>query len=74
MADPHLVTLCRDYLDLIREMASGRYSTADLHTLDSDRQLLHNELLRITGLDPADDMAAYARRVLHAARAGGQYG
>lgn len=72
MIDPQLFSLAKEYLDLIDSMRSGRYSTAELHQLDSDRQWLHNELIRLTGLDPADDMAAHCRRMLHIARGQGR--
>ena len=72
MIDANLLSLAREYLDLIAEMTSGRYPTAEIHQLDSDRQWLHNELVRLTGLDPADDMHAYCRRLLHIARGQGQ--
>lgn len=68
MIDSNLLSLAREYLHLIAEMSSGRYTVEELHQLDSDRQWLHNELVRLTGLDPTEDMHAYCRRVLHIAR------
>jgi hypothetical protein len=72
MVDETLLSLAKEYLDLIESMRSGRFSITELHQLDGDRQWLHNELLRLTSIDPADDMAAYCRRLLHIARSSGQ--
>jgi hypothetical protein len=72
MVDETLLSLAREYLALIAEMSSGRYTTDEIHKLDSDRQWLHNELIRLTGLDPAEDMHAYCRRLLHIARGQGR--
>lgn len=72
MVDSTLLALAREYLDLIAAGKSGGYTLEELHQLDKDRQWTHNELLRLTCLDPADDMAAYCRRLLHIARSSGQ--
>ncbi len=68
--DPYLIGLARDYVDLVDAMGNGQYTRSELHTLDSDRQVLHNQLRQYTNLDP-DDMYAYCRALLLAARAGG---
>lgn len=60
----YLLTLCREYLDLIDNMRSGRYTTEELHELDSQRQYTHNELCRLTGYDRSVDMARVARLIL----------
>lgn len=72
MINETLLTLAREYLTLIADMTSGRYTTDEIRQLDSDRQWLHNELLRLTGIDPTDDMHAYCRRLLHIARGQGR--
>ena len=72
MIDPSLLSLAREYLDLIEQMRSGGYTIEEIRQLDSQRQWTHNDLLRLTGLDPADDMAAYCRRLLHVARGQGR--
>jgi len=72
MIDETLLTIAREYLDTIAAIGSGQYTTAEQYQLDSQRQWLHNELVRLTGLDPADDMVAYCRRLLHIARGSGQ--
>ena len=53
MSTEYLLTLCREYLDLIEQMHSGRYSTVELH-----------ELGRLTGYDRTVDMARAARLIL----------
>jgi hypothetical protein len=68
---PYLISLCEEYVQLVDAMRHGRYTAAELRELDSQRQVTHNELCRITGLDPSDDMYAHAKAVLLAARAGG---
>lgn len=72
MIDAYLLSTAREYLDLIAASKSGGYTLEELYQLDSDRQWHHNELVRLTGLDPADDMVAYCRRLLHIARSSGQ--
>ena len=67
---PYLISLCEEYVQLVNDMRSGQYTIAEIRQLDSQRQVTHNELCRITGLDPSDDMYAYAKAVLLAARAG----
>lgn len=68
--DRYLLGMARDYVALVDAMQHGQYTRAEIHTLDSDRQVLHNQLRQYTGLDPAD-MYAYCRALLLAARAGG---
>jgi hypothetical protein len=72
MIDDYLLSIARAYIDLVNDMRSGRYTTEEVRQLDSDRQWHHNELIRLTGLDPADDMVAHCRRLLHIARSSGQ--
>lgn len=58
--------VCRDYLDLIKEMRSGRHDRETIHYLDSQRQVAHDQILGYLGLDrTADlDVAMFARRYL----------
>ena len=72
MIDETLFSIAREYLDTVAAIASGQYTLAEQYQLDSQRQWLHNELIRLTGLDPADDMVAYCRRLLHIARGSGR--
>lgn len=60
----HLVTLAREYIELVDAMRSGSYTTADLHELDSQRQYTHNELCRLTGYDRTVDMYRAARLIV----------
>jgi uncharacterized UPF0160 family protein len=68
---PYLISLCEEYVQLVDAMRNGRYTSGELQQLDSQRQVTHNQLVQITGLDHSDDMYAHARAVLLAARAGG---
>lgn len=68
--DRYLLSLAKDYTELVDAMRHGQYQPHELRTLDSDRQVLHNQLRQHSGLDP-DDMYQYCRALLLAARAGG---
>lgn len=68
---PYLISLCEEYVQLVNDMRSGQYTTEEIRQLDSQRQVTHNQLLQIIGMDRSDDMYAYAKAVLLAARAGG---
>lgn len=69
---PYLISLCREYVDLVDNMRSGNFTVAEIRQLDSERQNTHNELCNITGMSHSEDMYAYAKAVLMAAR-GGNY-
>jgi len=60
----YLLTLCREYIELVDGMRSGQYSTGELHALDSERQHTHNELCRLTGYDRTIDMYRAARLIV----------
>jgi hypothetical protein len=55
-----LEAICQEYLDVIKHMNSGRFSLEELQELDSQRQWLHNEILRQLGLDRDHDFDVYA--------------
>ncbi len=63
---PGLEGICRDYLDLIREMKSGQYDRETLQYLDAQRQVTHNQILGYLELDRNDnlDVEAFAKRYL----------
>ena len=63
---PGLDGICRDYLDLIREMKSGQYDRETLHHLDSQRQVTHDQILGYLELDRSAnlDVEAFAKRYL----------
>ena len=42
---PGLDGICRDYLDLIKEMKSGKHDRDTIHYLDSQRQVTHDQIL-----------------------------
>lgn len=58
--------LCRDYLDYIKQMKSGRYDLETIRYLDSQRQVTHDQLLAYLELDRSDDfdMEQFAKRYL----------
>ena len=47
---PYLISLCQEYVQVVDAMRHGRYTAAELRELDSQRQVTHNDLCRITGL------------------------
>ena len=63
---PGLDGICRDYLDLIRDMKSGQYDRETLHHLDSQRQVTHDQILGYLELDRSAnlDVEAFAKRYL----------
>lgn len=67
---PYLISLCREYVELVDAMRFGQYSRDELRELNSQRQVTHNQLLDITGMDRSEDMYAYATAVLLAAQGG----
>lgn len=67
---PYLVSLCQEYVEQVDGMRSGTYTVTEIRQLDSQRQTTHYELCRITGKTHDEDMYAYARAVILAARRG----
>ena len=67
--DTHLLTLLKEYVDVVDAMGSGQYTTEETRTLDSERILLHDRILEITGLTRETDMYRHARDEMHRARA-----
>jgi hypothetical protein len=63
---PGLEGICRDYLDLIREMKSGQHDRETIHHLDSQRQVTHDQILGYLELDRSAnlDVEAFAKRYL----------
>ena len=63
---PGLEGICRDYLDLIREMHSGQHDRETLQYLDSQRQVTHDQILGYLELDRSAnlDVEAFAKRYL----------
>jgi hypothetical protein len=57
--------LAEEYVTLVEAMRSGQYADSDeWQQLSSERMLVHDELLRLTGLTRRNDMYAYCREVL----------
>jgi hypothetical protein len=63
---PGLETICQEYLDSIKQMNSGRLTTEELQELDSQRQWLHNEILRQLSYDRDSglDVIEFAKKYL----------
>lgn len=67
--DQYLLSLFAEYTALVDRMRGGRYTEEEMHALDSERQVLHYELKRLTGRDDSRfDMYAFARNALTDAR------
>jgi hypothetical protein len=64
---PGLDGICRDYLDLIKEMTSGSHDRETIHYLDSQRQVAHDQLLGYLDLDRSSslDVEEFAKRYLN---------
>lgn len=62
----HLHTLAAEYVDLVTQMRSGQYTDdAERRELSSQRTLVHDELLRLTGRTRDDtDMYLFCRALL----------
>ena len=63
---PGLDGICRDYLDLIKEMKNGKHDRETIHYLDSQRQVTHDQILGYLGLDRSSslDVEEFAKRYL----------
>jgi len=60
-----LQALAEEYVAYVDAMRGGQYADSDeWQRLSSERMLLHDELLRLTGMTRRDDMYAYCRAVL----------
>lgn len=64
MSQEYLLSLCREYRETVDAIRSGRFSVEEIHQLDSERQGLHNELIRLTGYDRSADMYRVARLII----------
>jgi hypothetical protein len=66
--DEHTLILLREYIEHVDMMRSGQFTTGELHTLDSERILLHDRLCELLGLDRSVDMYRRAQAILMYAR------
>jgi len=66
--DSHTLQLLREYVEHVDAMRSGQFSPRELHTLDSERVLLHDRLCELLGIDRDIDMYRRARAILMHAR------
>ena len=64
MSANRLIILAQEYIQTVDAMRSGQYTVDELRTLDSERQLLHDELCRLTGYSRRADMYRAARLIL----------
>ena len=64
MTDSHVLTLAHEYLETVDQIRSGQFTTEEIYQLDSQRQLLHNELCRLTGYNRNVDMYRAARLII----------
>jgi hypothetical protein len=72
MLDPYLVGLARDYKETVDTMMNG---SGDAQQLDSERLVLHEQILQYTGetRQSIPDMYSWCIDLLHQARAAGLY-
>jgi hypothetical protein len=68
--DLHLLTMLKEYVDFVDAFNSGDYE-GSIQGLDSQRLVLHEQLLQYTGLTRATDMYRYAKDQMHLARMAG---
>ena len=66
-----LRTLAEEYVTLVEAMRAGQYADSDeWQRMSSDRTLVHDELLRLTGMTRRDDMYRYCRELLSSMASG----
>jgi hypothetical protein len=57
--------LAEEYVSYVEAMRNGQYADSDeWQQLSSARMLVHDDLLRLTGMTRRDDMYRYCREVL----------
>lgn len=44
--EAYLISMCTEYDELVQAMVSGSYSRAELYTIESQRQVLHDQILQ----------------------------
>jgi hypothetical protein len=64
--DDVLVSLAREYLDVIERIAHGVFDTDELHALENERAMLHEQLLTFLGKSRLSirDMAKLTRQII----------
>jgi hypothetical protein len=61
----HLRTLAEEYVAVVDAMHGGQFADSDEYQrLSADRTLVHDELLRLTGMTRKNDMYRYCRTLL----------
>lgn len=67
-AAQRLRTLAAEYATLVEQMGEGRYDgDEEYRTLSSQRGLVHDELIALTGITDRKAMYAYCREMLASA-------
>lgn len=58
-------TLAEEYVALVEAMRSGQYADSEeWHRLSSERMLVHDELIALTGVSDRSKMYRYCRELL----------
>jgi hypothetical protein len=61
----HIRTLAAEYVALVDAMRQGQYSdAAERHILSSQRSVVHDQLIALTGLTDRPAMYAFCRMLL----------
>ena len=61
--------MAREYVEIVDAVLNGQYD--DLRAIDSHRLVLHEQILRYTGLTRATDMYRWCKNEMHLARLAG---
>jgi hypothetical protein len=57
--------IAEEYVSYVEAMRGGQYADTDEYQrMSADRTLVHDELLRLTGMTRRDDMYGYCRGLL----------
>jgi hypothetical protein len=63
--EARLRALAEEYVTYVEMMRGGQYTDSDEYQrMSADRTLVHDELLRLTGMTRRDDMYGYCRALL----------
>jgi hypothetical protein len=66
----HIVVLAEEYVELVEAMRSGQYDgDAEYRSLSSQRSLVHDRLIALTGITDRPAMYGYCRALLATSRA-----
>lgn len=68
----HTLQLCREYIELVDAMRSGRYSMKEIYQLESQRLILHTDLCTLLKVEWNVDMYHLVRGILMGRRGSNQ--